>query len=300
MGSISERVHIKFASDHKPQEPTSTLVLTLPSGRFVDVRILKRAFKPSQKEEPSDSGYSQAVGAIQDLDWAFSGLATAKSLTWDEIPTEMGRMKLKVEQSLLGAITANKGRDGIVTSEREMNELAHAEQTKARARSCFWSHIIDSREIVLGTTDTLDQGIVFQTDVEGEELERGGMLNPATAVWEEYEELWRDIEIISPPWMRRKFVCWHCEPLGSDIGHIKSVFIRVGQFAQGILVGKGWVEAERWEADFEHGRWKCAARVGNGPANRESQFATLLDLENSYLSRRAEIDGIQWEMEAYD
>jgi len=300
MGSISERVHIKFASEDKPQEPTSTLVLTLPSGNFIDIRILKRAFERHQVEDTGIYGYFKAVGGIECLDWAFTGVSTARNLSWNEVRKEMERMRLTVDEGLLNAIAARERRDKNLGSVKETKEPTQADQHRGMARSCSWSHVIDSRVIVRNAADTLDQGIMFPTDVEDEELERGGMLNPATLGWEEYEELWRDIEITNPPWMHHKCVCWCCELDDSEHGCVKSIFIRIGQYAQGILAGKGWVKVERWEADFEQKLWKCVAEVGNSSLHEESRFRIMLERENTCSSRWTEIDGIRWEMtEAY-
>lgn len=41
--SISCREHILWRPETEPHEPTDTLVLTAPSGRFVDTRVLKSA-----------------------------------------------------------------------------------------------------------------------------------------------------------------------------------------------------------------------------------------------------------------
>ena len=296
MGSISERVYIKFASDDKPQEPTSTLVLTLPSGNFIDTRILRSASDCYQVKGTGISGYSKAVGGIEDLDWAFAGVSTARNLSWNEVRKEMERMKLTVDESLLSAITVRGGGDKTLDSVKETKELTLAEQHIGTARSCSWSHVIDSRVIVGKVAEALDQGIMFPTDIEGEELERGGMLNPTTSHWEDYEELWRDIGITNPPWMHHKSVYWCCELQDSEYGSAKAVFIRIGQYAQGILAGKGWVRVERWEADFERKLWNCVARVGSSSINEESRFHILLKRENTCSSRWTEIDGIRWEM----
>lgn len=54
MGSISFREHIRWIPD-EASEPTSTIVLTSPQRRFVDLRILKSAptADAAQSEFPS-------------------------------------------------------------------------------------------------------------------------------------------------------------------------------------------------------------------------------------------------------
>ncbi|KAH9835272.1 uncharacterized protein C8Q71DRAFT_764931 [Rhodofomes roseus] len=66
MADISKRVWIRWG-DGQPFENTSTLVLTVPSQTFVDVRVFKSHEAPPQTAEPST--------AASGLEWAFSGVA---------------------------------------------------------------------------------------------------------------------------------------------------------------------------------------------------------------------------------
>ncbi|KAK4239005.1 hypothetical protein C8A03DRAFT_14559 [Achaetomium macrosporum] len=64
MCDISIREYIRWLPD-EPSEPTSTVVLTTPERRFVDIRVLK---------EPSSPGdASDAVLPLSRLDWAIAG-----------------------------------------------------------------------------------------------------------------------------------------------------------------------------------------------------------------------------------
>ncbi|KAI0395324.1 hypothetical protein F5Y17DRAFT_203729 [Xylariaceae sp. FL0594] len=68
--SISLRESIQWLPDDaSPSEPTSTIVLTSPGCRFVDIRVLKQQHQPSHTHTPSAA-----------LDWAFAGFSTSTPL----------------------------------------------------------------------------------------------------------------------------------------------------------------------------------------------------------------------------
>ncbi|KAK1755438.1 hypothetical protein QBC47DRAFT_445527 [Echria macrotheca] len=67
MGDISIREYIRWLPD-PPSEPTSTIVLTSPERRFVDIRILR-------EPEPSPDG----ILPPSSLDWAIAGTSTSTS-----------------------------------------------------------------------------------------------------------------------------------------------------------------------------------------------------------------------------
>lgn len=113
MGSVSERVWIKFESDEKPHESTSTLVLTSPSGRYVDTRILVK--EPGYCNHPTmqqPTGYPPLVGGVKHLDWAFWGVATVTEVEWDDVRSVMQRMSLKVDDVGL-EVPTKKGEEAV-------------------------------------------------------------------------------------------------------------------------------------------------------------------------------------------
>ncbi|OSD07630.1 hypothetical protein PYCCODRAFT_1456372 [Trametes coccinea BRFM310] len=61
--SISERLYIRWLPA-EATEPTSTLVLTTPRGRFVDLRFLLPSASPTE---------SDASPALTSLEWGFAG-----------------------------------------------------------------------------------------------------------------------------------------------------------------------------------------------------------------------------------
>ncbi|KAF2153240.1 hypothetical protein K461DRAFT_320922 [Myriangium duriaei CBS 260.36] len=66
--SISWREYIQWLPD-PPSEPTSTLVLTSPSRRFVDIRLAKPT-SPDEPELPNEGG------PFSRLTWAFAGTSS--------------------------------------------------------------------------------------------------------------------------------------------------------------------------------------------------------------------------------
>ena len=56
MGSISLREFIQWLPD-EPSEPTSTIVVTSPGRRFVDIRVLRPASAPASW--PTNEGESK-------------------------------------------------------------------------------------------------------------------------------------------------------------------------------------------------------------------------------------------------
>ncbi len=114
-----------------------------------------------------------------------------------------------------------------------------------------------------------------QTD--GDSLELGSMINPATDKMAAYEELWTDFEI--PPSLRYSVVL-KTDGKRWEQGE-KGMVVRVGEWCQGIITdAAGFCTVERWElssvdndnngeGDVDEevawvGNWKRVARLGDG------------------------------------
>ncbi|KAJ0108027.1 hypothetical protein J7T55_008163 [Diaporthe amygdali] len=79
MGSISIRKHIRWGAE-PPSEPTSTLVLTSPGRRFVDIRVLTTA--SAGLDLDSHLGHESFGSLATDrLDWAFAGTSSSTKAT---------------------------------------------------------------------------------------------------------------------------------------------------------------------------------------------------------------------------
>ncbi|KAH7165442.1 hypothetical protein EDB81DRAFT_779235 [Dactylonectria macrodidyma] len=71
MGSISLREHIRWLPD-EASEPTSTIVVTSPQRRFVDLRI----FRPTEGDQKSWSGQEEAL-SVDRLEWGIAGTSSS-------------------------------------------------------------------------------------------------------------------------------------------------------------------------------------------------------------------------------
>lgn len=79
MGSISVRKHIRWGSEPS-SEPTSTLVLTSPGRRFVDIRVLTAA-SPGLGLD-TETGHESFGTLTRDrLDWAFAGTSSSTTVS---------------------------------------------------------------------------------------------------------------------------------------------------------------------------------------------------------------------------
>lgn len=177
---ISRRKFIRWLPD-EASEPTSTIVLTSPQDRFVDLRII----------------------SASELDWAIAG--TASSTT-----TEDGTRRSK------------------------------------------WEHWIDSK--VQDPRGVVDEGFMFP-HAEGT-LEKGRMVNPATGLEADYEELWDDQPAKG------------CTVLMVNSDNVKGMMVKIGGVCQGLMrVGED-VALERWQLkdkeDDTDDKWERTIRMGDG------------------------------------
>lgn len=277
MASISRRKYITFSSDTASHEPTTTLVLTSPQGRIIDIRIFKTVYDFAYGDTTVDvphwrePGHPQVLGEINFLDWAFWGWARSTEVEWSDVEGAMMSMGLGPER-------LSDVREG------------------GKVRKCVWEHVLDSKVHAGRVKEIDDQGLMFGTGVEGEELEIGRMENPGTGVVEDYEELWEDVKVENPPWMNRKCAVWHCSAPNSDEGAIEGVFVRVGQFAQGMWTRIDDMIVERWEADLQARRWNWMMRIGVQHLTIYPPFLALLGGENGAERGRMVIDGLEWRL----
>ncbi|KAI9719800.1 MAG: hypothetical protein M1812_003289 [Candelaria pacifica] len=137
----------------------------------------------------------------------------------------------------------------------------------------LWTHLIDSQTPDAPET-VRDKGDIFP-QANGDSLETGSMINPATGEVAAYEELWTELEV--PPSLHFSVVLktrtknWE--------GGERGMIVRVGGWCQGILTDtNGRCTIERWrfgghdceeeyssergEAEAYIGNWKRVARLG--------------------------------------
>lgn len=124
----------------------------------------------------------------------------------------------------------------------------------------IWRHWVDSR--TRNAESVVDEGDMV-TIPDGTTLETGRMVNPATGVQTDYEEVWESVEALPGVDMaapdRAQGVFCAVVRLDEPSGR-RGMVIRLGQFCQGILVGDD-VHVERWEWT-EEGGWQTTFSVG--------------------------------------
>ncbi|KAK0645732.1 hypothetical protein B0T16DRAFT_328245 [Cercophora newfieldiana] len=211
MTDISIRKHIRWLPD-EASEPTSTIVLTSPERRFVDLRILL-------DQKPSPDG----TLPLSALEWAIAGTSSSKIIQHSE--------------------------DG---------DISHSQ----------WKHWIDSR--TPNTDNVADEGDMYPQP-DGSTLEKGHMVNPATGLDTEYEEVWVSEEIQAVPAftsggeLADVRVCVVLEMRRDEEGR-RGMVVRLGQYCQGFARtggGEGDVAVERWRWEGEEG-WVRGVRIGEG------------------------------------
>lgn len=121
-----------------------------------------------------------------------------------------------------------------------------------------WDHWIDSQH----DGPVTDEGDMYPQP-DGTVLEKGHMVNPATRVMTDYEELWRDLEPSGTAQHERWSVVLS---LDDEMSGVKGMVIRVGEYVQGIIKVDGRITIERWAwEDGEKGPrdWTRKVRLGD-------------------------------------
>ncbi|GJE85213.1 hypothetical protein PsYK624_012910 [Phanerochaete sordida] len=120
---------------------------------------------------------------------------------------------------------------------------------------CAFNHLLDSR-VPEGAQPPPDVG-TWHVLANGDELETGEMLNPATGATEPYEEVWREEDVVpGTKVVALQLVDVH--PDGSP-GPVRGVFVQVGDWAQGVVRTPHGVSARRrhyvdsWRTVAAHG-----------------------------------------------
>ncbi|KAI9155545.1 Solute carrier family 28 member 3 [Paramyrothecium foliicola] len=204
MGTISLRDSIRWIPD-EASEPTSTIVVTSPQRRFVDLRILRSALPPHGEG-------ANEILPLSSLDWGIAG--TSSSTERDD------------------------GHGGKISGGR-------------------WTHWVDSR--TKDAESATDEGDEFEQP-GGLTLEKGRMVNPATGLPTDYEEVWRSVKPLpSQPNGRVRCVVLDTK---SEDGSVRGRVVRLGQFCQGLLRDGDEIVVERWERLEERG-WHSSLRIGD-------------------------------------
>ena len=237
MGDISLRRHIRWLPA-PASEPTSTIVLTSPERRFVDIRVLLDAQplpdgKPPRRKIPSNTPplnkNSTGTLPLSGLDWAIAGTSTSS----DPLP------------------------DG--------------------SSHCVWSHWISSRTAdVDGVADEGDNhpqpdGSVLET---GRMVNPAtGEVGDYEEVWVS-EEI-KTVEAGGgPPGEGEGPVCVVMK-MEAEGGSKRGMLVRLGQYCQAVVRVGGEVAVERWVWEGDGG-WNRTVRIGGGKTEVPAEVATHL------------------------
>ncbi|KAK4041636.1 hypothetical protein C8A01DRAFT_34361 [Parachaetomium inaequale] len=243
MCDISIREHIRWLPE-EPGEPTSTIVLTTPNRRFVDLRILK----PASWDDASD-----ITVPLSRLDWAIAGTSSSS------------------------VIPSNRDDAGQV--------IKHGR----------WAHWIDSR--IADCDHVVDEGDMVDDPSDASlTLETGRMLNPATGVETDYEEVWRSepIEMVPVPGDGAGGVTCLTLQMDSSSEKVKrGLVVRLGQYCQAFARDGDSITLERLKWDAEQQRWATQVRIGD--QELPTEIATYLAHE-TMLDDEVRVGGVVWKV----
>jgi hypothetical protein len=143
-----------------------------------------------------------------------------------------------------------------------------------------WTHWVDSK--TPNAEEVKDEGDMIKLE-NGDEVERGQMVNPRTGKTEKYEESWVDIK-----------------PLGEKVGWVvkaegqgaRGMVVRIGGFAQGILRRGSEVGIKRWRHMGGEQGWDPIVGISgcDVPAELFGERSTTMVEGESFMGG----DGLKW------
>jgi len=108
-----------------------------------------------------------------------------------------------------------------------------------------WRHWVDSRQVdAKAVVDEADMTVL----PDGTALEKGRMVDPATGLERDYEEVWREVEPLGRTADGADARCVVLR-LEDEAAHARGMIVLLGQFCQGVLRVEDEVAVERWELD---------------------------------------------------
>ncbi|KAJ8607495.1 hypothetical protein MRB53_040267 [Persea americana] len=244
--SISRRLFIQWLPD-VPTEPTGTLVLTSPEGRFVDIRILK-SFPSVLSSRDDASNTRESLQRTdqdrlmtpsddlksEDIDWAFAGWNHTVSI--DRPVFDVKELDAAIHQVELFA----------------KRHISIDDRRGSRTVQSTWMHSIDSRSRDAKTVaDRADMIIFPLVDMA---LEKSSMINPATGLDTKYIEAWQDDEISDAE--SGSAVVFE---LDAKTTNAQGMFIKLGRYMAGVARDDNFY-LRTWTQTTE---WNAVARLGN-------------------------------------
>ncbi|RYP10426.1 hypothetical protein DL764_000609 [Monosporascus ibericus] len=277
MACISIREHIRWLPG-PPEENTSTVVLTSPGRRFVDIRILLRPGGARAHVSSPDGGASAKAATIT----GEGAPDLCPHVAWPKL------MRTVVDQA--PPTTA------LSPSDVDWAFAGYSRSSEPRqdgSRHAAWLHVVDSR-----TPDHPERVVVDEAEVcpygdddgRSRAIERGRMPHPDTGVVTNYEELWVDVEPqAAAPSLAEKARCVVLE-LGGDDGAAgrRGMVVCLGRRCQGVARAGAEFALEQWV--WEKGGWRRENRVGEVWLPCTEAF----EGKGLQIDGKVERDGLAW------
>ena len=114
--------------------------------------------------------------------------------------------------------------------------------TNTKPAHTVWKHWVDSQCPNADVKEVIDEGDMFSQE-NGEVLESGRMINPASGRDEAYEECWADVDLPegdNTGWVVR---------LQGEGDRTRGIVVRVGRWMQGVLKNDDECSVGRWRYD---------------------------------------------------
>ncbi|KAK4212635.1 protein HRI1 [Rhypophila decipiens] len=123
-----------------------------------------------------------------------------------------------------------------------------------------WIHWIDSR--TEDCTDVADEGDMFPLPPDGARvLEKGRMVNSATGLETDYEEIWGSEEISKEVEPKSCCLVLQLDQTGESGKKRQGRIVRLGQYVQGFVRAGEELVVERWKWE---GEWERVVKIGEG------------------------------------
>ena len=271
-----------------PAEPTSTLVLTTPANKFVDIRILKPV-QPGEPDLPNESGVQAKTRP------KIGGKTNAGTEKEEDIG--QGRSgdvrqvfevvsKKRLEWAFAGQSTSTP------IPSREKEGIKHS----------VWHHWIDSKFQVFSPEIPIDEGDMYPIpallpDELDLTLEHGASHDPRTGKWISYEEMWRGVKVKAVGGRKEKVaIMMRMEDVDKQA---RGMVIRVGQYIQGMAMQGDMCVVERWEyivkedRDDADGMWTRTVKIGE----QSLPCAALFEEQELNYGTRVSTSGLTWIVE---
>jgi len=151
-----------------------------------------------------------------------------------------------------------------------------------------WRHWVDSRHV--DAKSVVDEGDMVHLS-DAVTLETGRMVNPATGLEGDYEEVWRELEPLTVTSSGSDSARCVVLRLDDEAALAKGMLVLLGQFCQGVLRVGGELAVERWE--LVDGVWAKSVAVCSRPVLSNHMIPRISGLS---LGDTVEDGNLVWEV----